>query len=269
MYGNSTSREYKSHGDLFSLTNKNANTKQISKTLSYDNFSPITQDIEMGTFCSNDKLISNDVNDINCDEISSSIDEVQYSSPCSMQNFFQNIKRCIKNPCSNKQKYVEMVIHHYTHLLMFVILEILFYFNYVVKYEKQTVFQMIEDLKEEIVDMYDIDISPYKNCEYLDDICNNFVDNSTNKANTEIYNNALYLIIAMSGFLMLLIVIETNMFKKCSVFPKEFTSSLLLMSVVGIFEYLFFSYFIIKYKIVDKSEVICYLYEHDDGGCAD
>ena len=106
MYGNSTSREYKSHGDLFSLTNKKSTTKKISKTASHDNFSPITQDIEMGTFCSNDKLISSDINDIDRDEFSSNIDEVQYPSPCSMQNFFQHIKRCIKNPCGNKQNIV-------------------------------------------------------------------------------------------------------------------------------------------------------------------
>ena len=98
-------------------------------------------------------------------------------------------------------------------------------------------------------------------------MCKTFVDDQTNKSNSEIYDNALYLIFGMSAFLVLLIVTETNMFKHKSTFPKEFGKSLLLMIFVGIFDYLFFNYFILEYKIIDTGELMCYLYDNQESQC--
>lgn len=159
------------------------------------------------------------------------------------------------------------IIHYYTHFLMFVIFEILFYFNYVVEYERKLVYGMISGLMKSVVDNDVIDVSQNKKCDFYDKVCKTFVKGQTSKENTDIYENALYLIYGMSGFLMILIVIETNMFKQMSTFPKEFGKSLLLMIFVGAFDYLFFSFFILKYKIINTGDLMCYLYEHDDTGC--
>ena len=159
------------------------------------------------------------------------------------------------------------IIHYYTHFLMFVIFEILFYFNYVVEYERKLVYGMISGLMKSVVDNDVIDVSQNKKCDFYDKVCKTFVKGQTIKENTDIYENALYLIYGMSGFLIILIVIETNMFKQMSTFPKEFGKSLLLMIFVGAFDYLFFSFFILKYKIINTGELMFYLYEHDDTGC--
>lgn len=164
-------------------------------------------------------------------------------------------------------KILKEVIHYYTHFLMFIIFEVLFYFNYVVQYEEKLIYKMISNLMDKIVDYISIDFLKYEKCGFYDQACKIFVDDSTNKNNTQIYDNALYLIYGMSAFLIFLIILETNMFKQKSSFPKEFKKSLLLMLFVGIFDYLFFNYFILEYKIIDTGELMCYLYEHDSNGC--
>lgn len=191
-----------------------------------------------------------------------------------------------------RKKIIKEIIHYYTHFLMFIIFEILFYFNYVVEYEKKTVFRMVGDIVDDITKYLNINPSNY-NCDNYAQVCTNFVDNHTNSSNTKIYDDALYLIFGMSGFLILLIVVEINIpipkntlprelveadipaqkstlqksiFPK-STFPKEFGKSLLLMIFVGLFDYLFFNFFILKYKIVDTGELLCYLYEHGKTPC--
>lgn len=167
----------------------------------------------------------------------------------------------------NWKKLIKEIIHYYTHFLMFIIFEILFYFNYVVEYEEKLVYKMILNLTEDIQEYLNIDLSTIIKCDFYGQVCENFVNGKSNKENTRIYNDALYLIFGMSGFLLFLIIIETNMFKQKTTFPKEFCKSLLLMIFVGIFDYLFFNYFILKYKIIDMGELLCYLYKHGVGDC--
>lgn len=161
------------------------------------------------------------------------------------------------------RKITKEVIHYYTHFLLFVIFEILFYFNYIVAYERQLVYRMVESAKNDLINLLNVDTTEFSNNPYYDQLCTNLVDNRTDKGNAEIYNDALYLIIGMSSFLMFLIVIETNVFTMRSTFPKEFGKSLMLMIFVGLFDYLFFNFFILNYKVIDTAELMCYLYEHD------
>lgn len=167
----------------------------------------------------------------------------------------------------NWKKILKQVIHYYTHFLMFIIFEILFYFKYVVEYEKKLVYKMILELTNNAIEYANFDISKYKKCDFYNQVCDTFVNGKTDELNVAIYDNALYLIFGMSGFLIFLIVIETNMFQQKSTFPKEFCKSLLLMIFVGLFDYLFFKFFILKYKIINTGELMCYLYEHDNNGC--
>lgn len=187
------------------------------------------------------------------------------NSRISVNSNGNNLENC--EQVKQRKNILKGIIHYYTHFLMFIIFEILFYFKYVVEYEKKLVYKMISRLMQDIVNYTPIDISKYKKCDFYSQICKTFVDNKTSKANTSIYENALYLICGMSAFLIFLIVIETNMFKQKSTFPKEFGKSLLLMIFVGAFDYLFFNFFILKYKIIDTGELMCYLYEHNNIEC--
>ena len=102
-----------------------------------------------------------------------------------------------------------------------------------------------------------------KYCNSLSSVCSNIYDNNTNTSNVYIYENSLYIIYSMSIFLIILIIIETNCFRSRSTFPKEFFKSLFLMIFVGAFDYIFFNYFILKFKVIDASELLCKLYNSD------
>lgn len=162
----------------------------------------------------------------------------------------------------NWKKFIKEVIHYYTHFLMFIIFEILFYFNYVVEYEQKLIYTMLKSTISDALSYGDTMQIPQNYCNYYSKTCVNLVDGRTNSKNVEIYNNALYLIYGMSGFLIILIVIETNKFSVRSTFPKEFVKSIFLMIFVGVFDYLFFNYFILKYKIIDTPKLMCDLYEN-------
>ena len=159
---------------------------------------------------------------------------------------------------TDDKKTIVEIIHYYTHFLMFVIFEILFYFNYIVVYEKNLVYKMVNSALMSIIKLLHIDTSQF---DYYDEICPNFVDNRVNEDNVKIYNNALYLIIGMTIILLMLIMCETRMFTQKSTFPNELMKSLILMIFVGIFDFVFFSFFILKYKIIDNAALVCYLYE--------
>lgn len=169
----------------------------------------------------------------------------------------------------NKLPFIKETINYYTHFLMFIIFEVLFYFNYIVKYEKKLIYKMISGLTDDLMDFTNVNVPMANKCNFYEKVCKTFVDDKTNKANTEIYDNALYLIYGMSAFLFFLVIIELNIYKQKSTFPVSFKKSLLLMIFVGIFDYLFFNYFILEYKIIDTGELMCYLYEHDNVQCND
>lgn len=162
------------------------------------------------------------------------------------------------------KKIMVEIVHYYTHFLMFVIFEMLFYFHYIVPYEKKLMYQMIKEEEENVIKFLNIDITQYYNSDYYDRICTNLVDNRTDKNNAQIYDNALYMIFGLLIILLVLIMIETSMFTQKSTFPKELVKSIFLMIFIGLFDFVFFNFFILKYKVIDTAELMCYLYENTD-----
>lgn len=209
-------------------------------------------DIEMQNITDNveQKNISNIVNTNN--------DELK------IFNMINNIRICFMNVHQNEKwsNFMKQVIHYYTHFLLFVIFEILFYFNYIAPYEERLVYQMLKSVLDDLIKKIFPNAPIDGPCDHYSYVCDNFVNGSTNKHNTIIYQHALYLIYGLSGFLILLIIIETNIFLKKSEFPKEFMKSIYLMIYVGIFDYLLFNFFILEYKIIDPPTLMCDLYEN-------
>lgn len=160
------------------------------------------------------------------------------------------------------KKVMEEIIHYYTHFLLFVIFEILFYFHYVVNYERVLMYKMIKDEEQKILSLTDIDLTPYTSSKYYENLCTTLVDDRTNKSNTEIYENALYLIIGMSIIFIILIAIESGLFTQHSTCWNALGKSLLLMVFIGLFDFVFFSYFVMEYKVIDTAELVCYIYEN-------
>lgn len=181
-----------------------------------------------------------------------------------LSNIINNTRGYFINIHQNERwtKFIKEVIHYYTHFLLFVIFEILFYFNYIAPYEERLVYLMLKNVLDDLIKKTFPNIPTDKPCDHYSYVCDNFVNGSTNKHNTTIYQHALYLIYGLSGFLILLIIIETNIFLKKSDFPKEFMRSIYLMMYVGIFDYLLFNFFILEYKIIDPPTLMCDLYEN-------
>lgn len=233
-------------------------------------------DIEMGLSLTENVDSPRQFSDENCDMVTHS-QELENSHVEQLNNnlenryitelftrLLQNVYHYLQTYHTNEKwkKIIKQIIHYYTHFLMFVIFEILFYFNYVVQYEQKLVYELLKNAIDDIIQQQNGDIPTENICNFYSNVCVNLVDGRTNTQNTKIYDNALYLIYGMSGFLLFLVVIETNRFSTRSTFPKEFFKSMHLMFFVGVFDYLFFNYFILKYKIIDTPKLMCDLYEN-------
>lgn len=154
-------------------------------------------------------------------------------------------------------KILKEMIHYHTHFTMLVFFEIMFYFNFIIGYEKSTMLKTIDSIMEQIMKIigeYDDDQT-----ENLDEICKLGLDDPSKAKNNALYDKALYLIFGLILFLIILLVIETNIFKKRSSIPREFSKALILMAFIALFDYIFFIYFIAEYQIVGGMDVLCSL----------
>ena len=215
-------------------------------------------DIELGTVEHNEHNEHNN---------SSSQTDVSFKSYTN-NNYTEMINYCctyyfpfnIFSTYEKRKYFMAKVINLYIHFVMITTFVMLFYFHYIVQSEKALIYQMIREEEKNLMEFTNTDPSKYYDNPYYDQMCSALVDGRMNKQNAEIYNKAMYLVIGMLGFMVCLIMFEIKVFKYSS-FPAEFGWALVLLILVGSFDYNFFNIVVKNYNVIDTPEIICDLYE--------
>lgn len=164
--------------------------------------------------------------------------------------------RLEQNAYDKYHNILKHVIHYHTHFTILVCFEIMFYFNFIVGYEKSVILNVVKDIIEKIQEVFgyldDDDVYNRR-----DELCNSGLSDGTQEHNDKLYEKAMYIILSLVGFLIILMLVETNILKKHSSVPYEFLRSLILVAFVALFDYVFFIYFIAEYRILGGVDVLC------------
>lgn len=162
-----------------------------------------------------------------------------------------------------KKHPIQHLISSYLHFLMVMCFEIIFYFKYVTSYEKKGIYKMIETSMNGLLE--DVEINQLTDSQRynLDNLCNSDIEYKTNdNHNNALYINSLYIICLSVVFMIVLLIIESRIFNLKSTFVEDLKYSMLTVCFIAIFDYFFFVYFIMEYKIINQGELMCYLYEN-------
>lgn len=155
--------------------------------------------------------------------------------------------------------YFPYVLHYYTHLFFIIIFEIIFYFKYATTIEKELIYNLITSIVETMVDIY-FQHNPNANKivltqEMVQAICNKY-NQMANDHNSVIYENCLVGIIVLISFFSIILLVGTRLYGYKLVLS-VIADSIMLIMLLGIFEYFFFAYIILGYEIITMGEIIC------------
>ncbi len=183
-----------------------------------------------------------------------------------------NFVECLKNTQTYLEKkqiwektknkfnyYFPYVLHYYTHLIFIIVFEIIFYFKYATIIEKELIRDLITSMVSTVIEIY-FQYNPQANKivltqEMAQAICDKY-DKMANNHNDTIYENCLVGIIVLISFFCLILLIGTKLYGYKLVVGVVIDSIVLIM-LLGIFEYFFFAYIILGYQIITMGEIIC------------
>lgn len=185
-----------------------------------------------------------------------------------IENFVECFRRCQnflerrgiwKNVKDKFNIYFPYVLHYYTHLIFIIVFEIIFYFKYATIIEKALIHNLISSIVGTIVDIY-FQHNPDANKltltqEMAQAICDKY-NQMANNHNDIIYENCLIGIIILISIFSVILLIGTRLYGYKLVLGVILDSIMLIM-LLGIFEYFFFAYIILGYKIITMGEIIC------------
>lgn len=164
----------------------------------------------------------------------------------------------VKNTIKEKFPYV---LHYYTHVLFIIVFEIIFYFQYAVVIEKQMINNMVEDIVYKFADLYFTyvpEARQYANQlteQIVEDVCDKYVSKD-DVQNEKIYERCLLFVIGLLIFFCIVVLTGTKFYGYKKVLGTIF-DSMILIFLLGIFEYCFFTFVILCYKIISTGDIIC------------
>lgn len=168
----------------------------------------------------------------------------------------KGIWKKIKNTFND---YFPYVLHYYTHLIFIIVFEIIFYFKYATTIEKELIHNLITSIVSTIVEIY-FQHNPEANKivltqEMAQAICDKY-NQMSNDHNNIIYENCLVGIIILISVFSVILLIGTRLYGYKLVLS-VIADSIMLIMLLGIFEYFFFAYIILGYQIITMGEIIC------------
>ena len=183
------------------------------------------------------------------------------------QSKFSNCLNCIQQLVNNiRNRLVKIfnvcfpcILHYYTHLIFIIVFEIIFFFKYATKIEKELIYKLVEDIVITFVNVYikynpninPIDLS-YEMTQFICDEYNQMANNH----NETIYQNCLFGIIVIISVFALILLLGCN-FYGYKLVSNIVIDSIVLIFLLGIWQYIFFEYVILNYKIITIGEIIC------------
>lgn len=173
-----------------------------------------------------------------------------------------------------KQEYLnehpfQLFMCCYTHCLFVMVFEIFFYFNYVAPYEVTSIYNLIDSLIREMLDIadkYEYEI-PDDSFDYIDEMCDSKITyDERDSYNDQLFIKCLYGITFGIVGLIILMSIEIGFLKlKTSMF-RNLIHSILSMALIGIFDYFLFIYIIAEYKLLSQGEMACHIHDSYENG---
>jgi hypothetical protein len=168
------------------------------------------------------------------------------------------------NETKYKRHIFQQIITCYTHFLMVMCFEIIFYFNFIAPYEKKSIYKLITRAVDKIMDETHLSNDLSTDLEQIfETVCNSeFSYNSGDIHNNNLYSSALYMMCGCIFGLVVMLVIETGILKLKTSFLQDFGYAIITVALIAAFDCIFFVYYISKYHIINYGEMICYLHDN-------
>ena len=167
-------------------------------------------------------------------------------------------------------KFKNAVYEHYDflyekffHIYFIIIFEILFYFNYIVKIEEVEVKRILSNFARYINRM-GIDwriIVPSSEKQRIGVFCDGIEKDLTSKSNVELQNQAYSILWSLGIVWIFLTILHFTIYKSFKKIGINILKSIFFISLIGIFEYYFFTTIVVHYATIGNEEATCYLFE--------
>ena len=163
----------------------------------------------------------------------------------------------VKTPCLKRLKEsYNNYFGNFLHIYFIIVFEILFYFNYVVTVEKKQIENVLDSFLNDMKE-YLIYVDPNT---IADMLCDDFDSQFISQNNSDLQETAYSIIWGMTTVLGISMVIHFAVLKDAKLFMYTLLESVTFIAIVSFFEYLFFTKIVMKYKVMNTEQAMCYLY---------
>jgi hypothetical protein len=163
----------------------------------------------------------------------------------------------VKTTCVERiKKSYNNCFGNFLHIYFIIVFEFLFYFNYVVDVEKKQI--------ENVLDSFLNDMKEYLSYvdpnTIADKLCDDFDSQFKSQNNSDLQETAYNIIWGMTTVLAMCIVIHFVLLKDAKLFMYTLLESVSFIAIISFFEYLFFTKIVMKYKVMNTEQAMCYSY---------
>jgi len=172
---------------------------------------------------------------------------------------------------------INKVMLFFLHLFLISLFELIFFFGFVTKFENKAIVQLIGEITNTAISSCNL-LNP-NDKQIIDYLLNKIVNSEqllTNSNNSVIernlYNSSL-LIIGIAYFLVLLSLnifiytINRCYFKRIIKYKNIFIDNCIMIILLGLYEYMFFSYIVFQYQTSSTDELIYDVYNQVNSTC--
>ena len=160
---------------------------------------------------------------------------------------------------------INKLILFFLHLFLISMFELVFFFNYVTKYEDSALIDVFNSLTNSVINKCSNLNNQTKII--IDDLFNIFVNttkinldalnayNSRNIINQKLYINAILYFVGIASVNILLFLINIIYYKRRLNYKNILIDNLIMIIILGIYEYIFFTNIIFKYITITPEEL--------------
>ena len=154
----------------------------------------------------------------------------------------------------------DLITEIYFHVYCIATFEVIFFFHYIVTIEKDQMKMLINSFARninKIIKHNDIDLSNDYNAESAGEVCEKIDNRFTITENYELEVYAHNAISCFTGLLGIILLIHLYLYKNMQKLRYIFYKTVVLLGIIGAFEYVFFTNIILDYKIIDRELAFC------------
>ena len=159
--------------------------------------------------------------------------------------------------------HYDFIYEKFFHIYFIIIFEILFYFNYIVNIEQVEVKRILSNFAS-YTNRMGIDwrlIVPTSEKKRIDVFCSGIEEDLVSKENVRLQNQAYNILWTLGIVWIFLTIIHYAIYRSFGKIGINILKSIFFISIIGIFEYYFFTTIVIHYATIGNEEATCYLFE--------